>query len=84
MDEEDQALQSRDTWTLISRPDDSPVVGCRWVFAVKYRANGSIDRYKVQLIAKGFTQTFGVDYAETFSSVARLNFIRVLLSLFIN
>lgn len=51
---------------------------------MKFKPNGKIDRYKACLVAKGFTQTFGVDYAEIFSSVARLNSIRVLLSISIN
>ena len=47
----------------------------------KYKVDGSIDRYKTRLITKGFTQTYGIDYIRTFSLVAKLNTIRVLLSL---
>ena len=47
----------------------------------KYKADGTLERYKVRLVAKGFTQTNGLDYLETFASVAKLNAIRVLLSL---
>ena len=84
MNEEIEALQSQGTWELVSCPHASTVVGCRWVFAIKYPPNGSIDRYKARLVAKDFIQTFGVDYVETFSPIACLNSIRVILSLSIN
>jgi len=56
-------------------------VGCKWIFTVKYGPNGKIEKYKARLVAQGFTQTYGIDYEETFSLVAKLNSIRVLLSL---
>ena len=78
MDKEMNGLISRETWELVSAPKD--VVGCRWVYNLKYRPDGSVDRYKARLVTKGYTQTYGVDYFETFSPVARLNSIRIMFS----
>ena len=51
------------------------------MFTIKYKSNGTIERYKVRLVAKGFTQTYDIDYLETFTTIVKLNTVRVLLSL---
>ncbi|KAL5781163.1 hypothetical protein ACOSP7_006192 [Xanthoceras sorbifolium] len=63
--------------------ENKETIGCRWVFVIKYHPDGTIEKLKACLVAKRFTQTYGVDYLETFSPVARLNSIRVLMSLVI-
>ncbi|KAL0329385.1 UNVERIFIED_CONTAM: Copia protein [Sesamum radiatum] len=69
---------------LMAVPPNTDVVACRWVFTLKFWANGTLERYKARLVAKGFTQTYGTDYFEIFSLDARLNSIQVLFSLAVN
>jgi hypothetical protein len=78
--EMDSILSNR-TWELIDRPYGCKPVGCKWVFKKKLRPDGTIDKYKVRLVAKGYTQKEGEDFFDTYSPVARLTTIHVLLSL---
>ena len=60
-------------------PRDKKPVGCRWVYTLKYRADGSLERYKARLVTKGYPQTYGIDYLETFALVAKMNIVSTIV-----
>ena len=78
------ALSENATWFLVTRPPRKTIVGCRWVYTMKYFLDGSIKRLKARLVAKGYTQTYDVDYAKTFSPIAKISSIQILISLATN
>jgi len=81
MNEEFDALFQNGTWSLISPSLAMYVVGCKWVFRIKRKADGQIERYKTRLVAKGFHQQPGIDFSETYSPVVKPITIRTVLSI---
>jgi hypothetical protein len=81
MVDEYNALLRNKTWTLVPPASGRNVIDCKWVFKLKYKANGSVDRQKARLVAKGYTQLLGIDYDETFSPVVKPATIRLVISL---
>ena len=79
--EELDSLTEHQTWEVVPRPQGRRVIGSKWVYHVKYDADGNISRYKARLVACGFTQVHGIDYTETFAPVTRLETLRLLLAL---
>ena len=67
MKQEMKSLRDNCTWNLVQLPQDRKAVGSKWIYKIKIKADGSIERHKAQLVAQGYTQKkFGVDYDETF------------------
>lgn len=79
MDAEHNALFHNKTWHLVEAPKGRNIVGCKWVYKVKRSVDGSIDRYKARLIAKGYKQRYGLDYEDMFSQVVKVATIWLVL-----
>ena len=79
-----EAWKKNHTWNLVPLSKGKKIVGCKWVFSIEHKADETIERYKARLVVKGFTQTYGIDYQETFSLVVKLTTVWILLSLAVN
>eukprot|EP00253_Pinus_taeda_P001841 PITA_01841 len=72
MVEEYNSIMVNDVCEVVSRPQDKFVVGSRWIYKIKYAADGSVEKYKARFVAKGYAQKEGIDYEKTFASEARV------------
>jgi len=68
-------------WFITTLSLGKKAIGCRWVYKIKRKSDGYLERYKVHLVAKGYTQLEGIDYLDTFLSIAKMVTVRCLLAL---
>ena len=81
MVEEYDSIVRNNAWEIFPRPEGKSVVGSRWIYKVKQATDGRVEKYKARFVARGFSQIEGIDYEETFASLARYSFIQTTLAL---
>ena len=74
-------IEKNGTWEFAKLPNEHRAIGLKWVYKLKRNPDGEIVRYKARLVAKGFVQKYGVDFDEVFAPVARLETVRVLITI---
>ena len=81
MKSEIDSMYQNQVWDLVDAPEGIKPIGCKWIYKRKTDAEGNIQTYKARLMVKGYRQIQGIDYEETFSPVAMIKSIRILLAL---
>ena len=81
MKDEMKSMQDNDVWNLVEFSESVKLIGCKWIFKTKRDSKGNVERYKAQLVAKGFIQKEGIDYKETFSLVSSKDSFRIIMIL---
>ena len=74
-------MYANQVWSIIDPLEGIVPIGCKWVYKRKYGKDGKVETYKARLVAKGYNQRQGIDFDETFSPVAMLKSIRILLAI---
>ncbi|XP_059284954.1 uncharacterized mitochondrial protein AtMg00820-like [Lycium ferocissimum] len=81
MQAEVDALQQNNTWQIVDLPKGKVPIGCKWIFKIKYKDSGEIQRFKASLTTKGYSQQERIDYQETFSPVIKMVTVRTVLAI---
>jgi hypothetical protein len=79
MNDEIDSIMNNDVWKLTDLPSQRKAIGCKWVLIKKFKANGSLGKYKAKLVAKGFTQQPSIDFVNTYLLVAKFTSIRIIM-----
>jgi hypothetical protein len=79
--EEYMSILKSNVWDIVPRPNDKSMVSSKWIYKIKHATNGSVEKFKARFVAIGFTLKEGIDYEETFASVARYTSIRAIIAL---
>ncbi|GJR55796.1 ribonuclease H-like domain-containing protein [Tanacetum coccineum] len=81
MNAEIEALNENQTWVIVDLPTNRKAIGNKWIYKIKYKSSGDIDRCKARLVVKGFNQKEGIDFDENFSLVVKMSTVRCIIAL---
>nr|GFD24618.1 zinc finger, CCHC-type [Tanacetum cinerariifolium] len=75
------SIMGNNTWVLVDLPPGCKPLGCKWIFKIKLKVNGTIEKFQARLVIQGFRHNSGIDYCDNYALVARINTIRLLIAM---